>query len=148
MAMVGETRRLLRVRDRKGARFKRDGYGKKKQLSSSWRRPRGNHNKQRLQKKAKGPLPTPGYGSPLAVRNMHPSGYMDVLVFTASELGALDPAVHAVRIGGTVGMKKRLDIQEKAAGAGFKVLNLKTRLEPLDEAASDDAGEGEAEESD
>jgi large subunit ribosomal protein L32e len=145
MAMVGETRRLLRVRDRKGARFKRDGYGKKRQLSSSWRRPRGNHNKQRLQKKAKGPLPTPGYGSPLAVRNLHPSGFADILVFTPAELGALDPAVHAVRIGGTVGMKKRLVIQEQATNAGFRILNLKTQQEPVEpevsEAETEEDGE-------
>ncbi len=146
MAMVGETRRLLRVRDRKGARFKRDGFGKKKQISSSWRRPRGNHNKQRLQKKAKGPLPTPGYGSPIAVRNLHPSGYADILVFTPADIGALDPAVHAVRIGGTVGMKKRLDIQQKAEEAGFRVLNI--RAAPVKAAVPETSEETEEEDDD
>jgi large subunit ribosomal protein L32e len=55
--MTTEVKRLIRVRTDKGAVFKRDGYGKKRQLSDSWRKPRGQHNKQREQKKAKGALP-------------------------------------------------------------------------------------------
>ena len=84
--MTTEIRRLIRVRTEKGAEFKRDGFGKKKQLSDSWRKPRGQHNKQREQKKAKGALPKPGFGSPLAVRGMHPSGFFEVLAFTLRDL--------------------------------------------------------------
>ena len=73
--MTTEVKRLIQVRTDKGARFKRDGYGKKRQLSDSWRKPRGQHNKQREQKKAKGALPKPGFGSPVAVRGMHPAGF-------------------------------------------------------------------------
>jgi large subunit ribosomal protein L32e len=123
--MADEIRRLIRARAAKGARFKRDGYGKKEQLSASWRRPRGLHNKQRRQKKAKGALPTPGFGSPVAIRGMHPSGYREVLVFTPGELEGLDPATFAVRIGGSVGTKKRMEIQQQALSAGLKVLNQK-----------------------
>jgi large subunit ribosomal protein L32e len=74
MKMADEKKRLIQVRSEKSARFKRDGAGKKKQLSDSWRMPRGLHSKKRIQKKAKGPLPTPGFGSPVAVRGVHPSG--------------------------------------------------------------------------
>ena len=88
--MTTETKRLIRVRTAKGAVFKRDGFGKKKQLSDSWRKPRGQHNKQREQKKAKGNLPKPGFGSPVAVRGMHPSGFFEVLVFTEKDLENLD----------------------------------------------------------
>ena len=88
--MTTEIKRLIRVRVAKGAAFKRDGYGKKRQLSDSWRKPRGQHNKQREQKKAKGALPKPGYGSPIAVRGMHPSGFFEVMVATATELAGLD----------------------------------------------------------
>lgn len=66
--MEVDTKRLIRVRSERRARFKRDGYGKKKQLSASWRRPRGLQSKQRAQKKAKGAHPTAGYGSPVAIR--------------------------------------------------------------------------------
>ncbi len=124
--MATEVKRLIKVRSDKGARFKRDGYGKKSQLSDSWRMPRGLHNKQRKHKKAKGALPQPGYGSPIAVRGMHPSGFFEVLVSTVKELEGLDPKTHAVRISGTVGDKKRAALQEAALKSGLKVLNART----------------------
>jgi large subunit ribosomal protein L32e len=124
--MTTEVKRLIRVRGDKGATFKRDGYGKKRQLSDSWRKPRGQHNKQREQKKAKGALPKPGFGSPLAVRGMHPSGFFEVLVSSVKELGGLDPKTQAVRIGATVGDRKRMVLQEAAVSAGLKVLNIKS----------------------
>ena len=103
--MAEEKKRLIRVRKATNARFRRDGFGKKPQISASWRRPRGLHNKQRKQKKAKGALPTPGFGSPIAVRTMHPSGFFEVMVATPSEIEGIDPATSAIRISGTVGAK-------------------------------------------
>jgi len=127
--MTTEIKRLIRVRTDKGAVFKRDGFGKKKQLSDSWRKPRGQHNKQREQKKAKGALPKPGFGSPVAVRGMHPSGFFEVLVFTLQDLEGLDPKTQAVRISATVGTRKRIGLQEKAISAGLKVLNARVMEE-------------------
>ena len=124
--MTTEIKRLIRVRVEKGATFKRDGYGKKKQLSDSWRKPKGQHNKQREQKKAKGALPKPGFGSPIAVRGMHPSGYFEVLISSVKELEGIDPKTHAIRIGATVGERTRVGLQEKAIADGFKVLNART----------------------
>ena len=121
--MTTEVKRLIQVRTDKGARFKRDGYGKKRQLSDSWRKPRGQHNKQREQKKAKGALPKPGFGSPVAVRGMHPSGFFEILVTSLRDLEGLDPKTQAVRLGATVGTRKRTIIQERAVSAGLKVLN-------------------------
>lgn len=132
--MTTEIKRLIQVRVDKGAAFKRDGYGKKRQLSDSWRKPRGQHNKQREQKKAKGALPKPGFGSPIAVRGMHPSGFFEVLISSVKELEGIDPKTHAVRIGATVGDRTRSGLQEKALDAGFKVLNARTvRTEPKQE---------------
>ena len=124
--MATEVKRLIQVRVDKGASFKRDGYGKKRQLSDSWRKPRGQHNKQREQKKAKGALPKPGYGSPIAVRGMHPSGFFEVLVSSAKDLEGMDPKTQAVRISGTVGDRKRVALQDAALAAGLKVLNART----------------------
>jgi large subunit ribosomal protein L32e len=128
--MTTEVKRLIQVRTDKGARFKRDGYGKKRQLSDSWRKPRGQHNKQREQKKAKGALPKPGFGSPVAVRGMHPSGFFEVLVTSLKDLEGLDPKTQAVRIGATVGTRKRVIIQEQAVTAGLKVLNARVTKTP------------------
>jgi len=132
--MATEVKRLIRVRTDKGASFKRDGFGKKRQLSDSWRKPRGQHNKQREQKKAKGALPQPGYGSPVAVRGMHPSGFFEALVSTIKELEGLDPKTHAVRISATVGDKKRVALQEAALGKGLKVLNARAVKAPAKKA--------------
>jgi large subunit ribosomal protein L32e len=123
--MAEEKKRLIRVRAAKKTTFKRDGFGKKPQIADSWRKPRGLHNKQRRQKKAKVALPTPGYGSPVSVRGMHPSGFYEVLVHSPEELSGIDPASYAVMIGASVGGRKRAVIQEKAVSAGLKVLNLK-----------------------
>ena len=143
--MTTEVKRLIQVRTDKGARFKRDGYGKKRQLSDSWRKPRGQHNKQREQKKAKGALPKPGFGSPVAVRGMHPSGFFEVLVTSLKDLEGLDPKTQAVRIGATVGTRKRVIIQEQAVSAGLKVLNARvvktTKAKPAK--AKPVKGEGE-----
>ena len=142
--MGNEIKRLIRVRSEKRARFRRDGAGKKPQLSPSWRRPRGLHHKQRRQKKAKGAHPTPGYGSPVAVRGMHPSGYHEIRVFSPDELTGLDPTVIAVRIGATVGGRKRAIIQERAISAGMKVLNPKEiaiRTAPEEPATKEEAAD-------
>jgi large subunit ribosomal protein L32e len=138
--MATEVKRLIRVRTDKGATFKRDGFGKKRQLSDSWRKPRGQHNKQREQKKAKGALPKPGYGSPIAVRGMHPSGFFEVLVASIKELEGLDNKTHAVRISATVGDRKRVALQEAAVAAGLKVLNLHTVKPKVKKAPTKDEG--------
>ena len=121
--MVADKKRLIKARAAKAARFIRDGFGKKSQISESWRKPRGLHSKKRRQKKAKGPLPTPGYGSPRAVKGLHPCGLREVRVFNPAGVEGLDPTVYAVRIAATVGGRKRVAIQERALETGIRVLN-------------------------
>ncbi|MDD3574419.1 50S ribosomal protein L32e [Methanospirillum sp.] len=128
--MADEIRRLLKVRKSKDARFKREGVDKKDRIKDSWRRPRGLHSKQRRQKKAKGPLPTPGYGSPLAVRGMHPCGLREVRVFNLNDLEGVNPSTHAIRIAATVGRKKRELVQNKAAELNIRILNWKDATHP------------------
>jgi len=99
----------------------------KKRLADKWRKPKGHHNKQRRQLKAKGPLPTPGYGSPVAVRGFHPSGYEEVRVFNPADLTAVNPETQVVRIAGAVGGRKREAIALKALESGIVILNLTAR---------------------
>lgn len=129
--MVSEIRRLLRVRKAKEARFKREGVDKKVTIKDSWRRPRGLHSKQRKLRKAKGAHPDPGYGSPLAVRGMHPCGLREVRVCNLNDMEGLDASTQAIRIGATVGRKKREIIQNKAAEAKIRVLNWKDASKPV-----------------
>nr|MBP7410572.1 50S ribosomal protein L32e [Methanoculleus sp.] len=49
----------------------------------------------------------------------------EVRVFTPAELAGLNPESQAVRIGGSVGNKKRGEIQTRALELGLKVLNAK-----------------------
>ncbi len=101
------------------------------------------HHKQRRQKKAKGALPTPGYGSPLPVRGIHPSGFYEVLVASTAELEGLDPTTMAIRIRGPVGLRKREEIQAGAIQKGLRILNPKeTQRKAL--AAEEEPGEGES----
>jgi large subunit ribosomal protein L32e len=130
MTMADEHSRLIRERSRRRARFVRQGVHAKKRLAESWRRPRGLHNKQRRLYKAKGAHPSPGFGAPAAIRGYHPSGFMDMLVHNPGELEGLDPQVHAVRIGGSVGNRKRALIQQKALEYGLKILNPKEIVSP------------------
>jgi large subunit ribosomal protein L32e len=118
--------RLLKVRARQKAKkpeFNRHDSHKKKKLSTSWRKPRGLHNKLRQQVAAKGRLVRPGFGSPKAVREYHPCGLREVLVNNVKELEGAQGC--AVRIASSVGMKKRLEIQNKASEIGLKVLNIR-----------------------
>ncbi len=139
-----EKKRLIRVRSQHNKpSFKRRGLAQKKKLEDTWRRPRGLHNKQRRQFKAKGAMPQPGYGSPAAVRGFHPSGYEEVLVFTPAELSALNSETQAVRIGGTVGGRKRMIIQEQALTLGLKVLNAKEVAAPEAPESAEEVEENE-----
>lgn len=123
---MDERKRLIRVRTRHNKpAFKRRGLHRKARLEDVWRRPRGLQSKQRAQFKAKGAHPRPGYGSPVTIRGMHPSGYEEVRVFTPAELVGLIPETQAVRIAGSVGNRKRGEIQARAMELGLKVLNAK-----------------------
>lgn len=121
--MAEDTMRLIRVRSQRRVTFKRRGVHAKKSLADVWRRPRGHHNKMRRQLKAKGALPTPGYGSPAGVRGLHPSGYAEVMVYNADHIAGLDNETQAIRISGSVGGRKREAILKAALAAGVKVLN-------------------------
>ncbi|MCR3883751.1 50S ribosomal protein L32e [Methanotrichaceae archaeon M04Ac] len=122
--MTSDTERLMKVRARQKKRkpeFNRCDSHKKKKLSPSWRRPRGLHNKLRRQISAKGKLVRVGYRSPKAVRGYHPCGMKEVLVKNAGDLLGAEGC--AVRIAGTVGMKKRDEIEAMAREMNLKVLN-------------------------
>ncbi len=103
--------------------FKRQEWFRYKRLGDRWRRPRGLHSKMRRHMGYRPPVVRAGYRTPKDVRYIHPSGFREVLVHNISELEDVDPKVQAVRIGGTVGKRKRKEIIEKADGLNIRVLN-------------------------
>ncbi len=126
LAMDVESKRLFRVRKvQKGKKpeFRRTDSHKYKRLDSNWRRPRGLQGKQRRHVAAKGALAQAGYGSPAAVKGLHPSGYMEVFVRNIADMQDIDPYVEAIRIAGVVGARKKAIIEAEAVKRGIKILN-------------------------
>ncbi len=95
-----------------------------KRLETTWRKPKGVDNHQRKQKSRGRPgLVKVGYGGPKISLGLHPSGYTDNLVHNINDLEKLDPKTDGVRLGHSVGTKKRKEIVTKAIEKKFKVFN-------------------------
>ncbi|MBO5519507.1 MAG: 50S ribosomal protein L32e [Candidatus Methanomethylophilus sp.] len=103
--------------------FKRQEWFRYQKLGEAWRRPRGIHSKMRRGMKRRPPMVEIGYGGPALVRGLHPSGFEEVMVYNIDGLENIDPKTQAARIGGTVGVKKRIAIENRAKELGIRVLN-------------------------
>lgn len=120
------TRKWLQVRAAIAAKrpeFHRQEWFRHPRLTDAWRKPQGMQSKLR---RHRGYRPNPvsiGYRGPKVVRGFHPSGFREVLVHTVRELESVDPGVEAVRIAGTVGTRRRTEIQAAADEKGIRVLN-------------------------
>ncbi len=117
---------LLALRDRIRRRrptFRRQEGFRYGRLGEGWRRPRGRHSKLRRRLRYRGAVPSAGYRGPQGARDVHPSGFREVLVHRPEDLEAVDPQVQAVRIAHSVGTRKRLAIQDRADELEIRVLN-------------------------
>jgi large subunit ribosomal protein L32e len=85
-----------------------------------WRVPRGIDIKW---ESGDGTRVTIGYRNPKEIRDVHPSGYREVLVGTVKDLEKVKKESHAARIRGTVSKKKKVLIKAEAEKKGIKVLN-------------------------
>lgn len=97
---------------------------------SSWRRQKGLDNKVRLKLKGWEVSPNVGYRGPRVARDLHPSGYREIIVHNSEELEGIDPKKYAVRIAHTVGTRKRMLILGKTEELGLKVLNPVSEITP------------------
>ena len=119
-----EEERLLDERKRVGKpKFNRQDHHKKKRVSTSWRRPRGQLSKQRKGVKGKGDTVEAGFRTPTEVRGKHPSGFEEVRVHNVDDLEGVDGDREAVRIASKVGARKRERIEEQAEDQDVRVLN-------------------------
>ncbi len=124
--LAPEQKRAMRIRseNRNGrAKFRRQEWFRYKRLEEKWRRPRGLHSKMRRRLKYRPKMVSIGFGAPAESKYLHPSGFAEVLVYNLNDLEGIDPKTEAVRIGRTVGMKKRIQIESKANKLGIRVLN-------------------------
>ena len=105
-------------------KFRRQEWFRYRRLSrTGWRKPNGLQSSQRLNRKYRSPMARVGYGKVAAARDLHPSGFEEVLVHRPEDLDGIDPSVQAARVGGTVGGRKRVLIHERADELGIRVLN-------------------------
>jgi len=119
---------LLNIRKKQKKRkpeFKRQEISVQKILKRKWRAPKGKHSKLRKHIKARGSHPSPGYGSPRAVRGLDPLGYKLVRVFRPEDLDGINKKEERALIASTVGRKKRFDILKRAEELNIKVKNAK-----------------------
>ena len=109
-------------------KFVRPESWRYKRLETTWRKPKGVDNHQRKQKSRGRPgLVKIGYGTPKIAKGLHPSGYTDNLVHNLQELTKLDPKTDGVRLGHSVGTKKRKEILKIAIEKKFKVFNARVK---------------------
>ena len=97
---------------------------------SSWRKPKGIDGRVRRRFKGAIPMPSVGYGSDKATRNIHPHGFKTVVVNNVSELEMLmmHNRTYAAVIGHSVSTRTRRQIVERAEQLAVRVANAAAKL--------------------
>ena len=122
-----EQEKYLRIRKQikdRTPEFLREEWFRYGKINKTWRKPDGMTSKMRLHKKYRPSVVRVGFRGPRNTRGLHSSGFEEVFVFNVNDLAKIDPNKQAARIGGSVGTKKRLDIQKKAEELEIRILNL------------------------
>jgi large subunit ribosomal protein L32e len=147
-----DSRKALRIRQRVKAckpTFERPESWRYMRLKTNWRRPRGLDHKMRRKIKGWPATVSTGYRGPRIARDLHPSGYREVLVNTIDELRDLDPKAQVIRIAHTVGRRKRTRIITEARKKKLRILNARQTKEvpkeklPAEDLKSDEFAEKE-----
>ena len=121
-------KKLLEIRKdlkSKKPNFIRQDSHKKAEIKTRWRAARGLHSKMRLGFKGYRKTPSPGYRSPIKVRGLHPSGLKPIIINNISQLSTIDKESQGAIVASSVGVKKKIDILNKAKELGIRILNIK-----------------------
>lgn len=105
--------------------FLRDEGFRYKRIPKNWRHPSGITSKLRINLKYRPSKVRIGFGAPKIVRGLHASGFKELIIHTVKELEGIDSKRQAVRIGSTVGTKKRLEIAKRANELNIRILNMR-----------------------
>jgi len=131
---------VIKKREKKKPKFRRQESWRYKKLKENWRRPRGLDNKMRKKVKGWPPSPNIGYRTLKEIRGLHPSGFKEDTVFNIDDLNKVDPKFEAIRIAHTVGTRKRIEISSRAREMGISVLNPKEMKEIAEEKQEETSG--------
>ena len=118
---------LLELRKKQKSKkpnFVRQGYGLKRRLKDTWRKPKGAHSKIREKRKGHRKPVSIGYRSPAKVRYLTPSGLKPVWITNLNELKKVEKNVEII-VSKSLGLKKKIEILKEIQKLGLKVLNIK-----------------------
>ena len=94
MSDTADRERLMALKKkmaRKRPKFERPESWRYVRITKNWRKPKGIDNKTRQKRRGWPASLNVGYGSPKAVRDLHPSGMEEVAVFNVGDLAIIDP---------------------------------------------------------
>lgn len=121
---VNKMKKIVQLK-RKKPEFLRMEYYRRKRLARTWRKPKGHHGRtKKLLSYFKGASPKVGYGIPGKFKNVHPSGYIGIMVHNLKELEQINPQTDAIIIA-SIGRKKKIEIVKKSIEKKIKILNLR-----------------------
>lgn len=104
--------------------FLREEWFRYKRIPRNWRRPDGITSKMRRNHKYRPSKVRVGFRGPGETRGLHSSGFEEIIVHNVRDLENIDPKMQAARIGGTVGTKKRIEIEKRAEELDVRILNM------------------------
>ena len=134
-----ENNKLLDLRNKQKKKkpvFLRRQGNFKSRLEHKWHRPKGLHNKMRLNKKGNPASVSTGYRSPLRVRGLTFEGYNPVKVYNLSDLLKINTDTDVAVLGSGVGQRKRKELIIKAKELKIKINNVKdidTYIQSIDQ---------------
>jgi len=121
--MLEALKKKAEIGARRPAFLRQEWHRRQRLQGVKWRKPQGDHSKMRQHYGYRPNVVSIGYGSPKAARYLHPSGFKEVLVWNVKDLDKIKPELEAARVAHQVGMRKRLEIEEKADELGIRILN-------------------------
>ncbi len=119
-------KRLLRERAKirkKRPKFRRQESWKYKRLRTGWRRPVGIDNSMRHHKRGIPKIVRIGFRGPKAVRGLTSTGKVEVLVHNVKDIEQIDVDIQVARIASAVGLKKKVDMTNRADELNVKIIN-------------------------
>jgi large subunit ribosomal protein L32e len=111
--------------------FHRQEWFRYKKLGDKWRKPKGIHSKMREHLKKRPPVVSIGFRSPKATRDLHPSGFREIMIHNTKEMEFINPKVEAARVAHGVGFANLMRIVLKADQKGIRLLNISVEKQTL-----------------